>query len=51
MSDPSAGASQKTKQTCPNGGRKALKAKDPVLAVAPDKLIEPCTYEDPMRRF
>ncbi|MDB6134708.1 MAG: hypothetical protein JWM59_2951 [Verrucomicrobiales bacterium] len=49
LAGPGAGDSASGRQRGPGGGRKALTAKDPALADAPDKLMEPCTGGDPMR--
>lgn len=37
------------RQRAAGGGRKSLTVKDPALAAALDKLMEPCTSGDPMR--
>lgn len=49
LASPGAGDSASGRQRAPGGGRKALTAKDPALADALDKLMEPCTGGDPMR--
>lgn len=49
LSRPEAETSKTDRQRSPGGGRKTLASKDPALAAALDKLMEPCTSGDPMR--
>ena len=49
LTGPPPEASATGRQRSPGGGRKPLTAKDPALAAALDKLVEPCTSGDPMR--
>src|SRR6478752_5769035 len=48
LASPGAGDSASGRQRGPGGGRKTLTSKDPALADALDKLMEPCTGGDPM---
>ena len=49
LADPPSAASVPGRQRGVGGGRKAITVKDPALAAALDKLVEPCTSGDPMR--